>query len=226
MIPSSIRSKRTQAVLFGKPFHFGELDDLTAQYLESVSYNQYHVENYKGGVIIDAGANVGMFSIFAARTHPNAEIYAFEPFPKTFNILKENTKYYPNIRVFNAGLGDRAVELKMVETPYLGCNYISERGDVSVAIKTIDSLGLPVGFIKMDTEGYEAQILKGAERTIQQFKPIIAMSAYHHPEDKIELPNILNAIVPYQCELRHDCEEDLICLPLPKTPPVIGYPHA
>jgi hypothetical protein len=39
------------------------------------------------------------------------------------------------------------------------------------------------------------------------------MSAYHKPNDPVELPKLLNSIAPYDCELRHDCEEDLICKP-------------
>ena len=70
-----------------------------------------------------------------------------------------------------------------------------------------------MNFLKMDTEGYEANILKGAAETIKKYKPIIAMSAYHKPNDKKELPELLNGITPYDCEFRQDCEENLICKP-------------
>jgi FkbM family methyltransferase len=216
MLPGSrIPAKNVSLRLFGKPFVLPEGDTL-ADFIGNtsalISSNQYHVE-WAHGVIIDAGANMGIFSVFAAVKHPDAKIYAFEPAPKTFEALKENTKYYPNIKVFNSGLGEREGKMPFIIGEHSGENYIGADGNISVDIKTIDGLLLPVNFIKMDTEGYEANILRGARETIRRWKPIVVMSAYHKPEDKTELPRILNAITPYDCELRCDCEEDLVCKP-------------
>jgi FkbM family methyltransferase len=157
---------------------------------------------------------MGTFSIFAAVKHPDATIYAFEPAPKTFAVLKENTKYYPNIKVFNTGLGEREEKMPFVIGPHSGENYIGADGDISVDIQTIDGLNMEINFIKMDTEGYEGNILRGAQETIKRWRPIIAMSAYHKPEDKTELPRLVNAAAPYSCKLFTDCEEDLICTPI------------
>jgi len=66
-------------------------------------------------------------------------------------------------------------------------------------------------FLKIDTEGYEAEILKGAAGTIKKYKPVLALSAYHKPNDKKELPELVNSIAPYDCELLGG--EDLICKP-------------
>jgi hypothetical protein len=46
------------------------------------------------------------------------------------------------------------------------------------------------------SEGYEANILRGARETIMAHKPVVAMSAYHHPHDKDELPEIMMEIDP------------------------------
>jgi FkbM family methyltransferase len=179
-----------------------------------ITNNEYHVELIKDSdVVIDAGANAGIFSVFAAIKHPEATIYAFEPTPFTFDILKKNTQYYPNIRCFNAALGDKCGPTTIVEAPRPTMNFVGV-GGIPIEMRTIDSLGIPLNFLKMDTEGYEANILKGATETIRKYKPIIAMSAYHKPEDKVELPKLLNSISPYDCELRHDCEEEFICKPL------------
>ena len=84
-----------------------------------------------------------------------------------------------------------------------------------ISIVTLDSLNLPkVDFIKIDTEGYEAPILRGARETIKRCRPIISMSAYHNPNDKTELPALLNSITPYRCELHRGSEEDFICKPI------------
>jgi FkbM family methyltransferase len=216
MLPGRLRSKKTTSLtLFGKPFILPEGDDmqdflnLTSQI---IALDNYRIALAKG-TVIDAGANIGVFSVYAAAKHPDATIYAFEPAPKTFAALKENAKYYPNIKAFNCGLGEQEGKMPFVLSSHSGENYVGAGGTLLVDIKTIDSLALPANFIKMDTEGYEGNILKGAQETIKKWKPVIIMSAYHKPEDKTELPKLVNAAAPYHCEFRVDCEEDFVCIP-------------
>ena len=210
------RIRRGSADLFGRSFAFPEKSywEYVAMLCETVIANQYHVELIPhNAIVVDAGANMGMFSIFAARKHPDATIYAFEPVPRVFEYLKENTKEYPNIKIFNCALGESKGKATIVVTPEsIGGNYVSVTGGMPIDVTTIDNLGVRVDFIKIDTEGFEANILNGAVRTIKTSKPIVAMSAYHHAEDKVELPKLLKSFDPgYVCELRKDCEEDLIC---------------
>ena len=220
MLPAFMRPKMDSVKsfkLYGKSFITpkGPRELRTALNLihEIIGLNQYRVQLIKDdAVVIDAGANMGVFSIFAAVNHPHATIYAFEPTPSTFEALRENTKGYPNIKIFNFGLGEKEKAAAIVMASGSGGNYIGD-GGIPVQIKTIDSFGLPADFIKMDTEGYEANILRGASGTIKKYKPIIVMSAYHKPNDRTELPALLNSITPYDCELRHDHEEDLTCRP-------------
>ena len=147
-----------------------------------------------------------------AARNPKSTIYAFEPTPKTFEHLKQNTSYYPNIKVFNCALGEKTGKSSIITVDDWGAqNYLGE-GGTPIEVKTIDSLNLPVGFIKMDVEGFEGAILKGASETIRKNKPVIAMSAYHHPNDENELPKIIHSIEPsYICELHEEYEKDLIC---------------
>jgi len=215
--PSLSKTKNGIPTLFGKPFLTnGNIGDFLGLLRQVVKKNQYHIELIKDGdIIIDAGANMGIFSIFVAHTYPNATIYAFEPTPSTFAILKENVKYYPNIKISDCGLGESEKIASVIIVGGSGGtggeNYIGE-GGVPIEIKTIDSLNMRVDFLKMDVEGYEANILKGARETIKKYKPVVAMSAYHKLEDKKELPILLKSICPeYVCELHHDCDEDFIC---------------
>lgn len=57
-------------------------------------------------VIWDVGANIGMFTLFAARRWPDARLVCFEPVPKTFEVLNENVRHLPDVTLLNIALGD------------------------------------------------------------------------------------------------------------------------
>jgi len=214
--PVRFRPKITQTKFLGKPFAvpFGDLGIFLSCRDQIVRFNQYHVELIKDdAVVVDAGANTGVFSCFVALKYPRAKIMAFEPSAVVREALIKNAAPYPNITVFPMALGDRNGEAKLVTIPEAPAgNYIGEGGD-PVTMATIDSLKVRVDFLKMDTEGYEREILTGARETIKKWKPVIAMSAYHKLDDKVELPKLVNSITPYDCQLYEDAEEDLICTP-------------
>jgi natural product biosynthesis luciferase-like monooxygenase protein/amino acid adenylation domain-containing protein/non-ribosomal peptide synthase protein (TIGR01720 family)/FkbM family methyltransferase len=61
-----------------------------------------------GGCVVDAGANAGFFSLFVQSRCDDPVIYAIEPIPRTFEVLKANVEHYGlNARLFNCGLSDR-----------------------------------------------------------------------------------------------------------------------
>lgn len=90
-------------ILFGRPFRvprFGEEGGgywiLAVLLFEVIVFDQYQIVKYltdapDGTVVIDAGANLGTFSVFASHVAPQAKIYAFEPAPTIFYFLKEST---------------------------------------------------------------------------------------------------------------------------------------
>lgn len=192
--------------------------------------DQYNVKSliHDGDIVIDAGANLGMFSIAVARHAPNAKVYGFEPVPTTFVSLKKNVAPYPNVKVTNSGLGETVTTREMMVSSDVSSSntfqgsvatYVvpGEVKPMQLSITTIDNVvaeeHLPkVDFIKMDTEGYEGKIILGAAETIKKFKPTIVMSAYHGANDKEELPRILKSICPeYVIELHGTAEEDFVC---------------
>ena len=70
---------------------------------------------------------------------------------------------------------------------------LSEDGNEVVDLDTIDNVlnGRRATFIKMDIEGAEYRALLGAEETIRKYKPRMALSVYHKPQDIIEIPALL-----------------------------------
>lgn len=219
--------------LFGQSFYGYNYHEIIELVNEVVVRDQYQAERFleKNSIVIDAGAHIGTFSIFASKLASNGKVYSFEPVSKTFQILKKNTEHYKNITCTNLGLDNAASQKNIFvnpkrssgsvfeDSPYISEGLIGGKDgapelsrtttlDEFVAEQNIKN----VDFIKIDTEGYEAKILKGAEKTIEKYKPIISMAAYHGPEDKKELPEIIKKICPdYVCELHKDYEDDLIC---------------
>ena len=148
--------------------------------------------------IIDAGAYIGDSSLaFSKLTSSN--VHAFEPFVESFNKLLENIKLndVDNIVPVEASLSDKNGEEKI----YLSGNNVQgitsdesfRHFDKSFTVETmtidkyVQDNNLNVGFIKVDVEGTEQRLLKGAIETIKSQKPFLILSIYHNPNDFFEI---------------------------------------
>ncbi|MDO8521806.1 MAG: FkbM family methyltransferase [bacterium] len=229
---------RGTATLFGEPFSAtsprGFKNWLLAIKLinEVILRDEYQARLHiaDGAVVIDAGANIGTFAVLSATLAPRGRIYAFEPAHTTFQTLERNLKPYPNAAAVHSALGNRigSAELLVNESFDAG-NSLTESGvpaeligsyfhdKETVPITTIDAFvrehNLPrVDFIKMDTEGFEKQILEGAKETIHTHRPAMSLSAYHKPGDPERLKAIIAGYCPeYRFVLKNSPELDLIC---------------
>lgn len=142
-------------------------------------------------IFFDVGANIGNYSKMLSEIYPECCIYAFEPNPKTYEILKRNIDK-DNVRIFNIGLGSNNINKKIYtykddlqsEHASIYKNHkdviseeLSKKEVVSMnsVIKTLDSFCTEnnvknIDFIKIDTEGYEYEVLKGSKKFIEQNK--------------------------------------------------------
>jgi len=218
--------------LYGHPFYASSHGEALVLIEQVIVQDQYQARRWlkEGDTVIDAGANIGTFSVKAAHDFPSVKIYAIEPATETFGLLEKNTAPYQSVTCVHAGLGDREGKKELAKyhgqlgTARIEGSVLAPHDErygaiekETVSLTTIDALvrkqNIPrVDFIKMDTEGYEEKILRGAAETIKKWKPVIVMSAYHAPTDKTELPKLLKSICPeYVCELHRDAEEDLVC---------------
>jgi FkbM family methyltransferase len=191
--------------------------------------NQYDLNdaNTKGKVFVDAGANLGAFSIFAACMGAR-KVYAFEPVKGTFDALKTNIEacgLQDVIIPVNKGLGKENFTAK-IKADYSGDGGASigdegrgprdfeYKNEQDAQIVTLDSFlnGEKVDLIKLDTEGYETNIFLGASKTIIAYAPILDFSAYHHADDKTKLPQVIDGIRSgYKCKLNSYYEEVFYC---------------
>lgn len=137
----------------------------------------------KDMVFVDIGANLGEYSVFAAKRV--AKILAFEPLPKMQILLQESISLnnFTNVQILPYGLSDKEQMLAIheIENSHEGLSTFFPGERVTrhmyeVPLKTFDtqfpSFGVSkIDFIKVDIEGGELYALKGARKAIEKYSP-------------------------------------------------------
>lgn len=149
------------------------------------------------GCFIDIGANIGRWTFSLARRR--IKVYAFEPSPKIYDILKNNAKEYGNVHLYNLALGEGNYDAEFLLHYICGHDSLVKKDSdftgerMKVKVRTLDSFNIQnVGLIKIDTEGYEVPILLGAKNTILKNKPRLVIEV--HPPYKKQLREILKIL--------------------------------
>ena len=124
-------------------------------------------------VVLDVGANIGFTSVLMNKLKPDAAIYAFEPSPTTFRYLKANVENNGLRRItpFQLGLGKVSGEFGWAQDPANSSSaHLLSTGGRDVRVTTVDdfitSINQVPTFIKIDVEGFELEVLKGAASTV------------------------------------------------------------
>jgi FkbM family methyltransferase len=143
-----------------------------------------------GDVAIDVGAHVGFFTmLMASAVDANGRVYAFEPFDKNADLLERSiveNRFESRVTFRRAAVGAAAGYARLmfpVETLNTGGAYLLRDGvarlaghlEKEVPTVALDRLDIqrPVRFIKMDVEGAEPQVVRGAERMLREDRPTI-----------------------------------------------------
>ncbi|NJL59203.1 MAG: FkbM family methyltransferase [Desulfobacteraceae bacterium] len=135
-----------------------------------------------GDIVVEAGANIGAHTVFLAKAvGGGGKVFAYEPQRFIHQILCANIALneLTNVHTRQAALGECADSIRIPILDYnarsnFGGLSLLGMGEESVAVETIDSLNLErLKFIKADVEGMEAEVIRGAVRSIQQFRPIL-----------------------------------------------------
>lgn len=183
--------------------------DMIYEIIYMQQYNSISCSPKKNGIILDVGANIGIFSIFAAKLMRfKGTIYAFEPEPSNLKTLSLNIKsnnLHNLIASVRAAVSDKSGETMLDTSSSFVAHKIvlpyndSVKSCIPVNVMTIDDFCLlnnihEVDFIKMDIEGHELQAIEGALNTIKKYRPRMAIAAYHYPGDRSAIAEKINKI--------------------------------
>lgn len=138
-------------------------------------------EGLRAGVALDIGANCGNHAVFFAEHF--SEVLAFEPHPHTHALLQVNARLRPNLRCFNLGLSDEAREATL-RVPALNVGMASLQPSapgeaVACRLQRLDALpdvnNRRVALMKLDVEGHEAAVLRGARALLARDQPVVLL---------------------------------------------------
>jgi FkbM family methyltransferase len=151
-------------------------------------YSEAEVELFRqvvqpGDVVVEVGANFGAHTVFLAQqVGVGGMVLAFEPQRIVFQSLCANLALnnLPNVFALQQAAGAESGSIKVPTLDYRRENNFGglalgafDAGE-DVPVVTIDSFNLQrCNFIKVDVEGMETDVLRGAARTIERFKPIL-----------------------------------------------------
>lgn len=116
-------------------------------------------------IIVDAGANIGLTSVYYAIQYPNARIIAIEPEDSNFELLKENTSAYPNVLAIQKALWYTQTHLSFVDPEASKFSFRVEETEKAKGISAITMEDLLekyeldyIDILKMDIEGAEKEV--------------------------------------------------------------------
>jgi FkbM family methyltransferase len=142
---------------------------------------QFFPNGSKLDTVLDVGANTGQTALTVVRYFPKSRVYSFEPVPSTFQELVWNIAKHPNIEAICCAMGDSQGSARITTEPLSGSNTLlldvglnpNPKSLLQVQVNTIDAFCAEreiqrVSLLKIDTEGYEINVLRGAERLLAE----------------------------------------------------------
>lgn len=162
-------------------------------------------------IILDVGAFNGDTAGMFAYLSPGATIYAFEPVEELFPKVKAVCEAFM-LHPVKAGLWDTTGTVhftKLRRKDSVGMGSFAGHGADSISVFALDDFvhrhSLPrVDFIKMDIEGSELKALEGGKKTIQKYRPDLAICIYHNVSDLWSIPLWIKEQVPeYKLYIDH-----------------------
>ncbi len=173
-------------------------------------------------VVLDIGANTGVYALLSARLAPNARVFAFEPHPVNAERLRENVEVNglsARIEIVTRAIGAESGHLKFtipdtgqVSLVSSAVSSFTESFAAGAACQTIEveqdtvdgflqRKGCAVDMMKVDVESYELEVLRGALETLRTHRPVVMCEVFDPLELFARRPQLTGALSP---ELRDE----------------------
>jgi FkbM family methyltransferase len=135
-----------------------------------------------GDVVFDLGANAGFYTLLSAKlAGPTGRVVAFEPVPRNLGYLRRHLAINgcENVTVVAAAVADRLGRARFHDGPAHTVGALTDDGEYEVDVTTLDDVaGVAPKVIKIDVEGAEAAVLRGARRVLREARPIVLLSTH------------------------------------------------
>jgi FkbM family methyltransferase len=178
-----------------KKLHGTVAASLTAKHIDSLELLEL-LRPLNPKVIYDIGANVGTWTLLCKALYPEVQIHAFEPLPIHIEKFKQLTNGLIGVHLHEVGLGSLTTKINMKVTDFSDASsllaltetgkqqwHLQQVGEIPVQIERLDdwisSHGLPSpDLIKMDVQGFELEVLRGAEQCLTQAKGVLLETSF------------------------------------------------
>jgi FkbM family methyltransferase len=180
-------------------FHFrnglciSDSEGTVAGTIAVVFIRKHYGELKNKSIVVDIGANVGVFSLFTASQSPNASIYSYEPIKSNYAILQNNIKnngFLDRIKAYNKGVaavpGQRRIYVSSSPSHSFTQSFASQESEI-IECTTLENLIRDnnlskIDVLKLNCEGAEYEILYSASKALEIVRDI--RMEYHILEDE------------------------------------------
>lgn len=156
----------------------------------------------RGGVMFDIGANNGFFTLFSSlRVGVDGAIYAFEPFPKNMDDIRQvvSKNHLVNCHLQECAVADFNGEAELYIGDSIATPSISNKGNENAIFLRVPTISLDAfllsnpkpDLIKLDVEGAELSVLRGAKSLLESNPPPVWIIEIHKPEDESTIYKLL-----------------------------------
>jgi len=165
--------------------------------LVRITRNLGWLQRARFNTLIDVGAGVGQFSMAWLTFFPHSRVYAFEPLEECFRILEQKLRGRNESKAFNIALGNHDGEIEFWKSAFLEASsplkmtakhaeafpWSARMNSIKVPMMKLDSilpsldLRHPV-LMKIDVQGYELEVLKGAEETLKNVTALVVETSF------------------------------------------------
>ncbi len=186
-----VRAGAPQMAVFAHD-HIGKIILLHGafEYEELEALSDWLGDRFREKTMLDLGANIGNHSVYLAPQFK--QVRAYEPNPRTFELLTVNSKLADNISCCNYGLSStaRRAQMKCRWANIGGASVVSGETRTApgetvfeIELRTLDAsldADEQIGLIKIDVEDHEYDVIMGARETIARCHPVIVFEQHHN----------------------------------------------